>query len=92
MRFIDMNTSVGQIVVEQPNLSRVFDKLGINYCCGGKLSLREACAENGLDPDSVVRELKGSVEIRQADSGSEKDWMNIPLSELCDHMKETYHH
>lgn len=92
MTAIDMETSVGRLVVEQPNLSRVFDKLGINYCCSGKLSLREACDVNGLDAASVVRELHAAIEGQHADSGSQPDWTQASPGELCDHIEQTYHH
>ncbi len=32
-------STVGQLVVERPARSRVFEKFGIDYCCGGKKPL-----------------------------------------------------
>ena len=37
--------TVGEIAVEMPNATREFEKLGIDYCCGGNRTLGEACAE-----------------------------------------------
>ena len=36
--------TVGEIAAEMPNATREFEKLGIDYCCGGNLALRIACA------------------------------------------------
>ncbi len=35
MSDVDLTTSVGQYVVERPTRARVFERLGIDYCCGG---------------------------------------------------------
>ena len=42
-----MNTTqktVREFAVEFPNATRLFEKLGIDYCCGGNQSLEDACA------------------------------------------------
>ncbi len=48
---------VSDIVRENPDLARVFEEAGINYCCGGKRPLSEACRERGLDPKTLVTVL-----------------------------------
>ena len=42
-------TSLGAIVAARPALARVFEKLDLDYCCGGKQTLAAACARRGLD-------------------------------------------
>lgn len=55
---IDLNnTKVGEIVAASPGTATVFRKLNIDYCCGGKISLAEACRGAGADPDQVMAEL-----------------------------------
>ena len=41
--------TVGHLVVERPSRARVFEQLGLDYCCGGNKSLSQACREKGLD-------------------------------------------
>lgn len=80
--------SVGEMVAERPGRSRVFEELGIDYCCGGKLSLAEACAHRGLQPDAVRRRLD------ETDTGGEPDgtdWRTAPLADLCGHIVVTHH-
>ena len=45
---------LGDIVVARPSLARVFERLGLDYCCGGQQTLTAACARKGLDPHTVV--------------------------------------
>jgi iron-sulfur cluster repair protein YtfE (RIC family) len=42
--------TVRELALENPAATRVFEKLGIDYCCGGNKSLNEACrAQSCLD-------------------------------------------
>ncbi len=42
-------TTVRDIALEQPASIRVFEHFGIDYCCGGRKPLAEACQERSLD-------------------------------------------
>lgn len=88
MQTITTDTTVGEIVRAAPARSRIFEKLGIDYCCGGKKPLSEACVAKGLDPATIVAMLSALDDVadtRQADV----DLMS--LSELCDHISSTHH-
>lgn len=81
-------TTVGQLVVDQPARARVFEKYGIDYCCGGQQALSLACKNKKLDLSQVLADL------RQADiapGAGETDWAKEPLSDLADHITEHYH-
>ncbi|MGI8437402.1 MAG: DUF542 domain-containing protein [Chthoniobacterales bacterium] len=54
MKNVTPETSVGEIVRAFPARSRIFENLGIDYCCGGKKSLGEACKAKGLDPRQPI--------------------------------------
>ncbi|MEZ6093443.1 MAG: DUF542 domain-containing protein [Pirellulaceae bacterium] len=56
----DLATSVPDWLIEYPPLLALFQKLGIDYCCGGK-SLETACREKGLDPTNVLQQVKDST-------------------------------
>src|ERR1051326_4806037 len=45
---IHATQTVREIAVELPAATRLFEKLGIDYCCGGAKPLTEACAKAGL--------------------------------------------
>lgn len=88
MTAISSATTVGQLVVDDPARARIFEQLGLDYCCGGKRPLADACHERGLDPDTVVAMLNAAA----ASGGrTSEDWSQAPLAELCDHIVEAHH-
>ena len=84
-----IETTVGQLVVDRPSRARVFEKLGIDYCCGGKKPLLRAIEERGLDPESVVAELEH--EQAAESPRAERNWATASLTDLCDHIESTHH-
>ena len=57
MTSCDLDTSVPDWVIEHPETLTVFQKLGIDYSCGGK-SLAYASQEQGHDPATVLGRLR----------------------------------
>lgn len=88
MPSIDLETSVGQLVVERPSRSRVFATLGIDFCCGGKRSLAKACQSKGLDPESVAHMLLAAESTADAEM---PDVAHMALGDLCDHIESSHH-
>jgi len=86
---MDTDVTVGQLVAERPSRARVFEKLGIDYCCGGKLPLARACEERGIAADEVRRQLEDQ-DRRNTDT-SERDWRSANLRDLCDHIEQRHH-
>lgn len=55
---IDPELSLGDLLIQNPRLGQNFEALGLDFCCGGQRSLRQAAAEAGLDLGQVVRTLQ----------------------------------
>jgi regulator of cell morphogenesis and NO signaling len=89
MTTIDPATTVAELVVERPGRARVFERLGIDYCCGGKVSLEHACATKGLEPTAVTVFLE-AIDSEDDDEG-EADWSTATLADLCDHIVTRHH-
>lgn len=89
MNVISTETTVGEIVRAVPARSRLFENLGIDYCCGGKKPLAEACQAKGLDPATVVAMLAA------LDAGASDGAVGNPdalsLTALCDHIEQVHH-
>lgn len=83
-------TTVGQLVVERPGRSAVLERLGIDYCCGGKLPLVDACARKGLDPNLVIDAIARSDAESDASPGGE-DPVTLSLAALADHIEDHHH-
>lgn len=82
------NRTVAELVTERPARARVFEKHGIDYCCGGQRPLAEACAGRGVSLDQVVGELE-TVDTGQA--ADQQDWNAARLAELSEHIVGTHH-
>lgn len=80
--------TVAEIVTERPARARVFEKHGIDYCCGGKLPLADACGRRGVDVDRVLADLHAAdCQPPSADL----DWTAESLSRLVNHIVQTHH-
>jgi regulator of cell morphogenesis and NO signaling len=80
---------VGDLVAERPGRARLFERLGIDYCCGGRRTLADACYERGLDSETVAVLLDAS----NSDSGCliGSDWGSVSTAELCHHILDVHH-
>ena len=88
MSAIQARETVGEMVANRPALSRVFEQVGIDYCCGGKKTLEQACEEKGLDIESV----RATLEACSATAGEPVvDAASMSLTELADHIEQTHH-
>lgn len=88
MKNITPETTVGELVRAVPARSRIFENLGIDYCCGGKKPLDEVCRGKGLDPATVIAMLT-AFDGTPESSTANPDTMS--LSELCDHIERAHH-
>jgi regulator of cell morphogenesis and NO signaling len=81
--------TVGEIAAEMPCATREFEKLGIDYCCGGSRTLGEACAEANISIDEALVRLEKSLASTQP--GDSRDWQNQLLADLIGHITSTHH-
>jgi regulator of cell morphogenesis and NO signaling len=80
--------TIRELAVEIPNATRVFEKLGIDYCCGGARSLEDACQAANLSIDQVLDQLNGAA---QPVASTDRDWQTAPLADLVEHIVSTHH-
>ncbi len=89
MPTVNMSTPVGELVVQNTARSRVFERFGIDFCCGGHRPLNEACAERGVSSQTVVEAL---MEVDNESAGApQRDWSAASLSSLIEHILDTHH-
>jgi regulator of cell morphogenesis and NO signaling len=88
MTAVQIHDTVGAIVRDRPSLSRLFEQAKVDYCCGGKKTLEEACRQQGIDPQAFLAQLETAIatepepEVRVAD---------LSLTELADRIEQTHH-
>lgn len=51
------NSTLGNIVAQDYHAAAIFERHGLDFCCGGRTSLAEACRERGLDLAAIAAEL-----------------------------------
>jgi len=79
---------IGDIVADNFKAAEIFKKHGIDFCCGGNSSLKQACAENNIDYDVLSKELF-ELEGHPPDPAHNfKEW---DLGFLCDYIVNTHH-
>jgi len=83
-----LERTIGELVAERPARARVFEGFKIDYCCGGKKPLGEACRAKGLDPQTVLNMLAIVDDTAPRD---ERDWTKATVTELCDNVESTHH-
>jgi regulator of cell morphogenesis and NO signaling len=80
--------TVGEIVANDIRTSAAFKKAGIDFCCGGKQSLAEACNEKGIDTAALENEILKVSEEPMNEFMNFKNWDPVFLS---DYIVNTHH-
>jgi regulator of cell morphogenesis and NO signaling len=65
------------------------EKMGLDFCCGGKKELKTAVSEKGLEMSLVVSALKEAVMTTSQEP--ERNWTTAGLTELCDYIESKHH-
>jgi regulator of cell morphogenesis and NO signaling len=82
---------VGRLVAERLGRARVFEELGIDYCCHGEASLGEVCARRSLDVGQVLAEIARSDFQDAGDEENRVRYDALPPGDLADHIEATHH-
>lgn len=81
-------TRVGEIAAANPAAKKVLEEAGVDYCCGGAKSLRDACMHTGVSADEILKRLpENSIEAGPGDA----NWTSARLKDLTGHIVEKHH-
>lgn len=80
--------TVRDIALENPASIRVFEQFGIDYCCGGRIPLDEACANKNLAITEVVAALEKASAEQVPQAGK---WASASLNNLAKYIVNTHH-
>ncbi|MGN6386852.1 MAG: iron-sulfur cluster repair di-iron protein [Verrucomicrobiota bacterium] len=83
-----INRTVGELVAERPGRSRIFQNFGIDFCCQGARTVREACERKGVSPDTIVEQLEAELKDKSAPVDNPAD---LPVPELANYIVSTHH-
>ena len=85
---ISETTTVAEVASVLPSSVRVFQRYGIDFCCGGKAALSAACQAHGVSYTELVGAIEASAQQPAADA---RDWNREPLHAIVDHIVTAYH-
>jgi len=85
---IDARTSVGDIVKANFKTAQIFERNNIDFCCGGGISLNEACKKSGINIEQLIPELVATIQLSDPDSRYIDE---LELNELCDYIEKRHH-
>ena len=83
--------TVGEIVATDYRAARIFEQFGIDFCCGGRRSLAEACASASVDPSALERALDALPTAADSGDGDVDDVTRWAPDRIIDHVLATHH-
>src|SRR5215510_8863342 len=81
------SATVGDIVATNFRTAAVFERFGIDFCCGGRLSLADACRAAAVEPSAVIEAL----DTLSTASVHDDDVTAWPVERLIDHILSAHH-
>ncbi|HEU4479297.1 MAG TPA: iron-sulfur cluster repair di-iron protein [Pyrinomonadaceae bacterium] len=78
------NTTVSELLLEKPAAARVFEKMGIDFCCGGQRSLADACA-------NAVVDLQTELTLSGRAQPTERNVQTTTLENLINYIVVKHH-
>ena len=78
--------TIGELVAEAPLRANIFEKRQIDYCCKGRRSLEQVCAEQGVPMAELIAELE-----QAPPQEAPLDWRSRSLTELAKHIVNRHH-
>lgn len=80
--------TLGEIAAKDLRKAEVFKKYGLDFSCGGKKTVKEACADKGLDVTKVEQELQKADKAPASHPIPYDEWN---LDFLADYIVNTHH-
>jgi len=84
---INKDITIGSIVAEDIRVASIFQKYGLDFCCGGNKTLQVACLAQDIDIESIISELNEVNKIE----GEKIDYQSLELDELVTYIIQTHH-
>lgn len=80
--------TVGELVLEKPSRSKVFEKVGLDYCCKGHQALGLACEEKGIEVGAILQALAAQDAASHAEE--DQSWRDS-VAAAVEHIVSTHH-
>lgn len=80
--------TIGEIVTQDFRAAEIFKNAGIDFCCGGNVSLEQTCKDKRLDISDIQQQLHALETTSPDPNYNFKEW---ELGYLCDYIVNTHH-
>ncbi|MFD1629401.1 iron-sulfur cluster repair di-iron protein [Pseudopedobacter beijingensis] len=87
MMTLSKEQTIGEVVAQDFRTAPVFEKYGLDFCCGGNQSIESACDASGVDVESLLTALKQI----EGENKSNIDYNAWPIDLLADYIEKTHH-
>src|SRR5262245_43008015 len=87
MGIMTFTNTLADLATTHPAAARVFYRYGLDFCCGGRRSLSDVCAERSLDAAAVI----AAIDAEESLPGDGRRWDREPLPVLMAFIVDTYH-
>jgi regulator of cell morphogenesis and NO signaling len=84
----NIEPTIGEIVANDFRAAALFKEAGIDFCCGGNISLTEACKEKGADESQLIQQLETLAQTPVIGAMNFKEW---DPGFLSDYIVNTHH-
>ncbi|USN45382.1 MAG: iron-sulfur cluster repair di-iron protein [Candidatus Woesearchaeota archaeon] len=78
---------ISELVTEDYRTASIFKKHGIDFCCGGKITLTKACEQKGINKTEIIEEIK---KLNKEESKTNKP-EDLELDSLAEHIVNKHH-
>jgi regulator of cell morphogenesis and NO signaling len=85
---IQKESKIGDIVAENFRAAQVFERYGLDFCCGGKKSIAEACQSKGINANEVLNLL---AELPENGGVSPAHFNSWEVDFLIDYIVNNHH-
>lgn len=85
----EISETIGEIVAKDMRKAEVFKKFGIDFCCGGKKTVRQVCQEKGIDAQLVEKALQEPMVGNSSSTALNYDEWDLDF--LADFIVNTHH-
>lgn len=82
------NQIIGELVAQDYRTASIFKKYGIDFCCKGNRTIKEACDDKSINSKLVINDLNDVAHIQEKNTTDFKSW---PLDLLTDYVEKKHH-